>query len=222
MNHQLPRSQRAVRSALCAGLLLLLSTSCASTKLVDSWSDPEYRDAPLRDVLIVGMSQDERNRRIFESELASRLDARGVKVVRSSDIEPDLHQLDKSHLKPKFEELGLDRVLVTRTVDVQQESYYTPGSVYTREVGGFTPHRGYYRRFGHYYDRVYETTYSPGHTTTYEIVSMETNLYDTTRDALIWSVISESFDPRSMTETIDKLADLIIADLESVGLVPSQ
>jgi hypothetical protein len=47
----------------------LLLTACATTQLKDTWKDPQFTGAALRNVLVIGVSRSSANRRVFEDGL---------------------------------------------------------------------------------------------------------------------------------------------------------
>ena len=91
---------RVARAALLlpAGLLV---AACASTSLVNQWKSPEYTGAPLRKVLVLGVSEQPSVRRVFEDEFASRLTAAGVNAVREpTDTSPPSSAISFSSRRP--------------------------------------------------------------------------------------------------------------------------
>jgi hypothetical protein len=60
------------------GLVVLLCLSlagCASSKLVNEWSNPEYSSVHFSNVLVIGVSTQAGVRRTFEDELVAKLEA---------------------------------------------------------------------------------------------------------------------------------------------------
>ena len=53
----------------------------------------------------------------------------------------------------------------------------------------------------------------------YEIVNLETKLYDVRSDRLIWSAASESFDPQTVEEVVRSLSTQIVESLSENGLI---
>lgn len=61
--------------------------------------------------------------------------------------------------------------------------------------------------------------YSPGYLVDETIVSLETNMYVTPDEKLIWSLTSESFNPNNANKVINELAAIIIKELTKDGLI---
>ena len=179
-------------------------TSCASTKLDEAWFDSSYTGGPLKSVLVVGVSDNVRRRGLFEQELTSRFNGLGVAAVASMSVAPTVEGLDEESMRNKARELDLRSVIVTKLLSVEKERYYVSGQP-TRYYG--------------YYDRATGRELSPGFWTEYEIVKLETNLYDIASDKLIWSAASETFDPPSAEKFVRTLSKKITDDLTKRGLL---
>jgi len=61
--------------------------------------------------------------------------------------------------------------------------------------------------------------FTPGRMVHDVVVSIETNLYDTASEKLVWSMTSRSFNPVDAGEVIMPLSDSIIKDLAKNGLI---
>lgn len=147
-------------------IIFLLVTSCAKTTLLSTWRDDSY-SGNINRVLIIGGSEKPGMRRIFEQEFANQLKSHGIYALPSNHIIPSDKMLDKEAVLSKIKDLNIDAVLVTRLVE-------------KKTVGT------------HYADWYDPYTKSYGRTFVDNIVNLETNLYDTRTDRLIWSALSET------------------------------
>ena len=79
----------------------------------------------------------------------------------------------------------------------------------------------YYRNdyWGNYHSRGWGAAYDPGYLRTDKIVRVETNIYSLAEDKLIWSGVSETFDPSSTGSMVDQIATAAAAELRSRGLL---
>lgn len=208
MSHGIRAAVRMVACSICLAFL----AQCAQTRLSEAWVDSSYTGGPLESVLVIGLSDNVRRRGLFEEELASRFQSRGVAAVASIGVAPDKEDLEKAAVRKKVQELGIKAVIVTRVLGVDKEKYYVPGEVYV-------PPHGYYRGFYGYYGRAYGYAYTPGYWAEYEIVRLETNLYDVATEKLIWSAASETVDPQSVETVVQSLSEQIVDDLTKRGLI---
>jgi hypothetical protein len=208
MSQAIPATVRIVACAICLAVL----ASCETTRMSEAWVDKSYTGSPLESVLVIGLSDNLRRRALFEEELVSRFESRGVSATASFRVAPKKEDLEKESIRKKVEELGIKTIIVSRVVGVDTETYYVPGDPYALPYG-------YYRGFYGYYDRAYGYAYTPGYWAEYEIFSLETNLYDAASEKLIWSAASEAIDPQSVEKVVQSLSEQIIEDLAKRGLV---
>src|SRR3954470_15280603 len=82
-----PASIRNFALTLAATLVVLAAAGCASTRIIDSWSDPNYTGGPFKRVMVVAITRSASARRSFEDIFAAKLRATGVEAV------PGYHQL---------------------------------------------------------------------------------------------------------------------------------
>ncbi len=175
---------RTLRSSICIGMLsALLITACATTTLTSAWKDPSYQGQP-RKIMVIGVARKPLNKRIFEDEFVRQLKARRTDAVASYTVMPDEKQGDNAVIAAKMKEQGADAVLITRMASKKIVHVYVPGTVY------YPP--SYYGRWRDYYGHGYQAVYTPGYMAEDEYALMETNLYDTATDKLIWSAASET------------------------------
>jgi hypothetical protein len=190
--------------------VIVLSFSCSSTKLTDVWKDAFFEGEHLESVMVVGVSDNLRTRKIFEDEFVKRFEANGVRAVSSAALSPD-QDLRAKAIKAAAVEQGLEAVFVTHLAGVEQKQVYRQGPPRT-----YPAHYGF---FGSYYPQVYGYTHTPGYYTQHELVKLETNLYDVGSEKLIWSAASETFDPDATKKFIESFADVIMKSLRDYGLL---
>ena len=110
--------------------------------------------------------------------------------------------------------MGIDGVIITHMVAVDEETVYRPGSNYAYGAYG-----GYGRGMYGYYPHVNSYVSSPGYYTTHETYTLETTLYDIETEEMVWTARSSTFSPESVDEVIVDLTRLLIKDLKDKGLV---
>ncbi len=62
----------------------------------------------------------------------------------------------------------------------------------------------------------------PGYYESYKVLTLESNLYDTTTQQLVWSMQSENFDPSTPAKVIEQQIGLTIKILSERGLVQAK
>jgi hypothetical protein len=171
---------------------VFLATACATTQLTSVWKDPSYQARPAK-VMVIGVAKVPLNRRLFEDEFVKQLKTRGTEAIASYTVLADNQQDDQAAIAAKVKALGADTVLITRLVSKKTVQFYVPGTVY------YPP--PYYYNWPDYYGYGYRYLYSPGYVAEDQYAVIETNLYETGTDKLIWAATSET----SMNDADHKL-----------------
>ena len=202
------------RCVVIAIPVCLLFISCAATKLTHVWTDEAYRGAPFSNVLVIGVSDQERVRRSFEDKFVKQLKEIGIEAVASAAVIPSDKKLEKKAIASAVERSGVDAVLVTHLLGVDKKKIYHTPSTYYR------PAPYYYGGYYGYYGNVYNYVHSPTYYTRHVMVRLETNLYEVDTEKLIWSGKSETWDPKSKTDMLASVIKVVIKKLQKDKLLP--
>lgn len=202
---------RAPAVAILSAALLL--PGCApSTRLTNAWVDPEYAGPPFGKVLVLAISKESGERRTFEDEFAAQLRAAGVEAVPGYRLLPEDGPVAKDRLAETVRGAGADGAIVTRVVNVDRRTAYSPGYVTV------VPSIGYRRDFYGYYGSAWAVT-APPQAYQYEVVVLETNLWTTADGTLVWSGTTQTTDPGELRKEIAGYAEVIIGALRERGLI---
>jgi hypothetical protein len=187
-----------------------------STKLVASWKNPEYSGPHFHRILVLGMSAKPGVRADFEDELSKLVAGVGVEAIPGNTIllRPEGTTLDMKYLKTQIKEFKVDAVIVSRLVKVESTTTYIPGHAYV------VPYP-YYRSFYGYYGAVYPVVYSPDYLSTDTKVRVETNVYATSSadGELVWTGVSDTFNPSSADKVIEGLTKLLVKELQKESVL---
>lgn len=192
---------------------LSLLAACATTKIQSVWSDASYQRGPLLKVFVMGLAKDQLLKRLYEDEFVIQLQSRGVQAFPSYSVIPQEKMGDQNFIREKIKELSVDASIITRLVDSKTVQKYYPPEMY------YVP-PPYYRGWQGYYMNSYQYMISPGYTTTEKTVVLETNVYSTQDDKLIWSALSETFVEDSAKKLIKSLVNKLVDDMEARNLLP--
>jgi hypothetical protein len=179
--------------------VVALLAACATTHLKDSWKDPQFSGAPFRNVLVIGISRSDANRRLFEDGFVQALRAAGIEASASYPLLPEEGQLPKERIEQAVARTGADSVLVTRVLRVQHKVDVSPSYV--------GPGPGFYGWYGASWEAAPEI-YS------YDVMTIESTLWDIKREKAVWSGISESIDPEDVAKVTRELAKELIAKMK--------
>ncbi|MEK6152263.1 hypothetical protein WIW50_03345 [Flavobacteriaceae bacterium 3-367] len=199
--------------------IILVLTSCSSTRFVDSWKNSEVSALQPDKLLVIGMTDNLTARKIFEQELKTALTRRNIKAEESSIfLDGSFTESKKSQeeINAMIAELsadGFDAVMITAVKGVDENRSYTRG-YYTVRYN--------WQRFGRYYFRYQDVYYHPGYYDDYKVYHVETSLYDIKADenkSLVWVGSFDIVNPRNITSTVDDYVEKIIQQLEQEGLI---
>ena len=200
------------RCILISLALSFFFTGC-TTKVTNTWIKKNYSGEKFASILVVGVFQDVNNKVLWENVMADNLHQSGIKnVITSVRAFPGVNQLNKQEIVGYVNKNNIEGVLVTRLVDIKKESaYYHPPS------RGF--YSGYYNSFPSYYDRAYNSAYTVEHSTGRTTVLLETTLYKSNTEELIWSMSSETFNPNSANQVSRDVGNRVITRLKKDKLI---
>ena len=193
-------------------------TSCTSTKLTSVWRDTTY-DGYIESILVVAVTENFRDRLIFESEFAEEFKKVGIEALASVDTTPQDEESTENDILTEARKQKMNTILVTHLISVDKKSVYHPPKTYTASRPAYVAPRTYHGRFNTYYPRVYEYVHEPGYYTQHKSVNLETNLYETETEKLLWSVTSETLDPQSVNKIIESLSKVVIKNLQKNKLL---
>lgn len=204
-----------IRYIIALAFSLSFLSSCTNTKITSVWMDSEKAGTAFNDILIIGIADEEHNRRLFEEQFTNQLKAAGIESEVSYTLLPQGTDINRDKVSSAIEGKSIDAVIVTHLVAVEEETVYRPSMDYQ-------PAYGYSDDLYSYYPQVHTYVHQPGYYTTHEVVRLETNLYEVANEELVWSAQSSSFAPESAKEVIDELVNLVIKDLQQKGLITAK
>lgn len=187
------------------GAAALAVAACASTTMKDSWVDSSVRAAPFSKLLVVAVGGDVTQQRIFEDTMAEKLRSVGVDGVQGYRYLPD-GRASEEQMNAAVVRSGADGLMLVRSKGVRTEtevhSTYVPGAMGP----------GWYGWYGGWYavPDVYQ----------YRIATIETSVFDATTRKLVWTGVTETYDPASFRKDAGRLADIIVGALASNRLTP--
>jgi len=197
-------------------LPILVLTACAgSTSLVERWSDETLVDElNLKKVLVLGIFQDEIQRRAFESAFVDQVNKDGHAAVAGYTLMPEEQDYDeKSDIEAAVKQVGADAVLITSLKSAGKQQRYVPPSV------DYIPSMGMGYGYGAYYGAAYQAVYRPGYTVTDTIVQLETRVYSVATEKLVWAGNTQSVNSASSEVISEELVKLVTDDMRKSGLI---
>jgi hypothetical protein len=194
--------------ALAAATALTLA-ACASTELVNQWSNPAYTSPSFKKVMVVGVTKQASIRRSFEDEFVAQLKAAGVNAIPSYLYIPQDGPVGEAVLKQALKETGADALMITRLVRVQKKTEIAPG--YYPPDPAMAVHPLYTTAWNDYYEPpiVYQS----------EVYTSETSLYDAVKNRVVWSGTAQTTAQGNINQEIKNYAEIVISALKDKKLI---
>ncbi|MBL1277417.1 MAG: hypothetical protein COB30_015155 [Ectothiorhodospiraceae bacterium] len=207
------RNVKTLYGSLAIASILFL-TSCASTNTngtTSAWKDPDFSTS-ISKVLVIGIHSSQEERRLYEDTLVKILKTKGVRSIPSLSLFPSGQALNREIISSAINADDFDSVLITRVISEDSDSRNAP-SRRNFPVRAFR--RNLYDFYNHSYPIVHATNYAQNHTT----LSLETNLYNTMNNSLVWSNQSEPFNPDNINDVSDDVSNTIVINLTNDHLI---
>ncbi len=188
---------------------MLITTSCASTKLINPWRDAGYQ-GPVKKVFVVGVVKDRGRRSLIENEFVRQFKARKMEAVASTEVLSDEGFPTRETVEPKVREQGADAVLVAKFIKRETKDTYTP----RRDSGvpmNFTADINAMFQFPEKNER--EMTYG------YDFAVMQLTLYNTETNKPIWSSLTETKYQGGGIEQIKPFVSFVVMKLGEEKLI---
>jgi hypothetical protein len=177
-----------------------MAAGCASTTMKSTWTDPSAKGASLSKIAVVCLAKDPGLRRMAEDSAAAQL--AGAQAVPSYQVIGDADLKNQEAVKQALVSQGFQGVLVMRLAGVTEQ--VDPAA---------------YGTFGGYYGWAAGGMYAPGYLQTDTIVHVVSNLYSLQDDKLIWSGVSDTFDPSSAKDVMQGVSKAVAKSIEKDRLV---
>ncbi len=213
--------------------LLLLAmglASCATrTTLETNWALPSAEGEDFTKLAVIGILKNEKESTAFESAVAEKFDKHGVQTVPGFTFMEGKKKLSKEEMEKRVNSTGADAVLIFKVIAVDTSNHYVPPTAYiSPDVFPYDwwwddDYWGYYNPYpysywGYWYPAMQVVT-SPGYWETSQTYVVESSLYRTSDQKLVWTGVSDTYDPTSRADLASSLSGVVLRKLEKVGLV---
>ena len=199
-----------LKGTFAAVIAALLTVSCGGpgTDLKRTHFEPAFQKKPVSDILVIGVSQEEKARLHFEKRFVRALKTAGIDAVASAEavaIPPDM-KLEKEAILKAVKIYGSDAVIVTHLVDIETKEAFNRSEL---NAAGFYGYYGLWHSYHH----------DPGYSMEQTTVWLETHLYDVATESLVWSAESKSWNVQSERQVIGDVIQGVVKDLIKSGVV---
>ena len=205
---------------LLGTLVFVIASGCSTSYLTTSWKAENVAAKPYKKIMILGLigDPDRRVRENMEEHMAGDLKDLGYNTVTSvGEYGPKAFENMKEEEAVKnLYDKGIDAVVTVVLLNKTKERYYIPARV------RYSPYVIYHNDFWGYFSTMYGRVSSKDY---YEVNTKyfwETNLYDLTNKALVYSAQSQSYDPESSHRLGHEYGLMIVKDMVKKSILQKQ
>jgi hypothetical protein len=196
-------------------LLASIGFACAFSSLTNVWKDPEFKNSPMTNMLVIAAKKSPVNRRIWEDVIAAELSAHSVAATPSYRLFPDSIP-DPDQVGAAVREKKFDGLLFIRKLQNEISTNYIPPSVTREAVTRYNERNNTYHTY-------YRDVQQPGYTDTSMVVRHDVSVFTTKENGrLVWAGTGEMIDPSSMEAIRDEIVGLFIPELARQGIIPEK
>jgi hypothetical protein len=197
------KEMRRLATWMLAAAALLVG-ACASTTLKDSWADPSFDQGPLRQWIVIAGGAPAASTRTFEDIAVEALRARGVTAVPGYRYLPE-GRASERELDDAVARSAADAMLMVHLRRVQTRTQVTQTMV---PAGP-----GWYGFYGGWF--------AVPDVRQYDIATVEINAYAVNGRRLVWSGVTETFDPGTIAHEAPGFMKIILDAMALHRIVPA-
>ena len=207
------------KSFVLVGILscfFTLMAGCASSKLVDIWSDSSFQPPSLNKMLVISVSKDQVYRHIWEDAFSVELAKHSVAATPSYSLIPNAVQ-DTNQVIQIMKSNGFDGILVYRRLIPETKTKYRQGFGMSENNTVYDP---YHQRFeaSYFIDEDYAA-----HIDTQKIDIRYIDVWTTRNDGqLIWRAKSKTPEPNTIQEVRQEIVRLVMSELTKRRIIASE
>lgn len=201
-NSVIKKFKKVVLLSLC-----FFIASCANTKVIERWSD-KAADKSYQNLMVIGVSDSQQVRRIFEDHLVAELKDKNIRAMPSYNLINSKQIINHDTVKNAVQDTEIDSVLVSYLVPVTTELTQGDSPVIT----------GYSDELVSY--QISETMiFNRGQSRNDEVFVIKNDLFDTKSGSITWSVKTKTVGPESIDVVITDTTTLLIEEMSNDGIL---
>jgi len=199
-----------------AGLLVvaLILCSCSSISVVETWRNPSLHPPRLHKMLVVSITKKDVNRPVYEDVLASELQKHGIEAVPSHTLIASGERADREVMDRAVKKARADSVLTLQTIKVERQTTVQPGFANTYPGYWYPEAFPTWDLYGYY-----GTMAGPSYISTYDVATMQVNVFDTATGKLIWAATVTSSEPENVIGVAKDLGNMVYEALAKEKLI---
>lgn len=197
-------SRLHIVKALAVLSVCVLAASCANSQLTTSWVEPEHKKV-YQYPMIIGVSDSQQTRHIFEDHFVSTLQKHGINSIPSYELISSKQKMNRDTVVETIKNnTDIDAVIITYLIADDAEVRHSTSPINAGYSGSVED------------NQLSATIISTrGRSSSTEIVTLKTDLYDSTSHSLVWTVQTRTVAPESIDEVVTDITELLVGKLIS-------
>jgi len=182
-------------------MLSVLIASCANTSITQSWVDTDLSKT-YKKPMIIGISDSQQTRRIYENHVVSALKEKHVTAIPSFTLINSKQKMNRETVINTIKGTDIDSVLVTYLVSADTEMKHRESPLNTGYSGNVSD------------NQVSATIITNrGRYSTEETITLKNDLYDASSKSIVWSIQTKSASVNSIDEVVTDVTSLLVEQL---------
>ena len=205
---------KTIFNLLCSmAILIIIFSSCAAsksqTKKLEAWKDPAYKGGAIKNVMIIGDTENLAHRKLFEDTFVKYFGGTGVNTFSSLELLGAGVKIEVDTIKKSAKKNGIDTILVTHLLGFREEKQ-------VRELDWTI--QPAYDSLTDAQKEIAKANH-PDLVSTYRYVALVTHLYDRETEKRFWSYSSETLQLDFGDKVIESVCKKIMAELRDDKLI---
>ncbi|TQV78801.1 hypothetical protein FKG94_12325 [Exilibacterium tricleocarpae] len=205
-------------------LAAFLGACAAPTSIKSNWQDPTFAKPPMRKIAVLALFETEADNRRFEQSAVAALRAGGVEAVEGHNVIESARDYSYEELEDKLLNANADGILIFKLIAIDHDHVYRPPTPYAAysNVHPHDPIYDYYNSTAHYYSywsAGRQVTRNPAYWEERAYYVVETTLHENTADRLVWTAVSQTYEPDDIGELSRSVIDIVSKRLLEEDLV---
>jgi len=200
-------------------LAVVIIVSCSpTTKITGSWKNPKQPSSEVQTIFIAALTGNIIAKSTLENNMSDALIKQKINTIKSVDeFPPSLlkDSISKEVIMDKIKKKSHQAILTISLLKKKTESRYIRGSTAYTPMARF----GYYDNFYGYYSYWSPYAYSPGYYVKDDVYYLESNLYDSKTETLIWSAQSKTYSYDGLSSFSKTFAKVIVKKMKEDGVI---
>lgn len=190
-------------------ILSVFAASCTNTKIIDDWVHEDH-NKPYSHPMIIGISDSQQTRQIYEKYFVSELEKVNIAATPSYKLINSKQKLNREIVIKAVEDtdIEIDSVLVTYLVSSETEVKHHVSPL-NRNYSGDIDN-----------SKMSATLIATrGRTSNTEIITLKNDLYDVKTRTLVWTAQTRTVAPESIDEVVTNVVELLINEMLAENVI---